>query len=362
MIVGDVDHRHPHAFVDVPDLVLHLLAELAVERTERLVHEHDLRLEDQCSRNCHALLLPPRKLVRPPVPEAAKLHHVEHPGDAPLDLRLARLAHLQGVGDVLEHRHVREQGVVLEHHADVALVRRQVVDGAPFENDVAVGGGFESGEHHQAGGLARPGRTQHGQEFTAVDVEVEFLDDEGFPVVALLNVLELDEGFVVRHVTLSSPRLWLVVRRCRTRPSAIAWEWDGEGSMAEPGRIAGPGSAGCSAGSGSLERQPGGETLLQLVLVIRPEHVVELQGVLVHVVRRQVALDLGIDERIARLAHRTVRDVVSDPALVLRRCVLAEQEFLRGPPGFGAPLTIPMKPISHTWVSHMMVSGWFSFL
>ena len=37
------------------------------------------------------------------------------------------------------------------NHADAALVRRHVVDGAVCQVDFAVGGRFKSGQHHQAG-------------------------------------------------------------------------------------------------------------------------------------------------------------------------------------------------------------------
>jgi hypothetical protein len=85
---------------------------------------------------------------------------------------------------------VREQRVVLEHHPDAALVRRDVVDRLAVQRDLAVGGGLEPGQHHQAGRLARPRGAQHRQELALADVKVQVLDDERFAVVALLNAVE----------------------------------------------------------------------------------------------------------------------------------------------------------------------------
>ena len=77
-----------------------------------------------------------------------------------LDLRftlgLAHLADFQRKRQVFGHGHMREQGVVLKHHADAALVRRDVVDRCAIEPDLAVRGGLETRKHHQAGGFARP--------------------------------------------------------------------------------------------------------------------------------------------------------------------------------------------------------------
>ena len=94
------------------------------------------------------------------------------------------------------HGHVGKEGVVLEHHPDVAPMGRDVVDRAPVEEDIAVGRGLEPREHHEAGGLPRTGGAQHGEELAPVDFEVEVLDDEGLAVVALLDVREPDEGFL----------------------------------------------------------------------------------------------------------------------------------------------------------------------
>ena len=43
------------------DFELHLLAQLLVERAERLIHQHDVRIEDQRPCNRDALLLATRQ-------------------------------------------------------------------------------------------------------------------------------------------------------------------------------------------------------------------------------------------------------------------------------------------------------------
>jgi len=55
------------------------------------------------------------------------LQHIEHRRS------LARAA----VADVLSHRQMREQRVVLRHVSDSSRARRHVVDGAPVNLDVS---------------------------------------------------------------------------------------------------------------------------------------------------------------------------------------------------------------------------------
>ncbi|MCY1179947.1 hypothetical protein D9M73_203700 [compost metagenome] len=62
--------------------------------------------------------------------------------------------------NVLGHRQVREQGVVLEHHADPALLRGQgetrLGDDFAGQLDFTFVDRFEAGDGAQGGGLAAP--------------------------------------------------------------------------------------------------------------------------------------------------------------------------------------------------------------
>ena len=81
--------------------------------------------------------------------------------------------HAQSVGDVVQHIHVREQRVILEHRVDRAPVRRQRIDPLSEQLDRARIGLLEAGDQPQAGGLARAGRAEHREEFSFGDVEVD---------------------------------------------------------------------------------------------------------------------------------------------------------------------------------------------
>ncbi len=85
---------------------------------------------------------------------------------------------------------MREQRVILKHHADSPLVGRDMVDRPAVQYDFAIRRRLETGQHHQAGRLARTGRPEHRQKFAACDIEIEILNDQRFAVIAFLDVDE----------------------------------------------------------------------------------------------------------------------------------------------------------------------------
>ena len=125
----------PSVVLQPLDLELHLLAQLAVERAERLVHQRQARLEHDGPGQGDALLLAAAQLAGKRSPYVLELHEPQRLVDPSSRLGLRHAAHLQREADVLGDAHVREQGVVLEHHADVALVRRQARDLAVADDD-----------------------------------------------------------------------------------------------------------------------------------------------------------------------------------------------------------------------------------
>jgi len=72
---------------------------------------------------------------------------------------------------------VREQRVALEHHPDVAPVRRHILDRPAGQADLAPGRHLEAGQHHQGRGLAGAGRTEQGQELALPNRQVQVVDD-----------------------------------------------------------------------------------------------------------------------------------------------------------------------------------------
>ena len=117
----------PTSLLDLLELDLHLLAQLQVERAERLVEQQHARPVDERPGERDALPLAAGQLGRLPLLVALEADHAERVGDAPRALVARHLPDHQAVADVVADRHVREQGVVLEHGVDVAVERRRAV-------------------------------------------------------------------------------------------------------------------------------------------------------------------------------------------------------------------------------------------
>ena len=133
----DVHERDADLVVDRVELEEHVLAKLKVERGERLVKKQHLRPVDEGARDCDALLLAARELVRVLPCVLAHLDHVEYRVDLLLDFLLRELRKPQGKRDVVPDRHRRKERVVLEHRVDAALVRSEVRNVLAFEEDAA---------------------------------------------------------------------------------------------------------------------------------------------------------------------------------------------------------------------------------
>src|SRR5471032_722831 len=80
LVVRDVQEGHAEVLLERLQKYLHLLAQLQVERTERLVEEQHLRAVDHRARERDALALPARELHRLAVAVTLEAHHPQNLG------------------------------------------------------------------------------------------------------------------------------------------------------------------------------------------------------------------------------------------------------------------------------------------
>ena len=176
LVVGDEHGRHTERGEQPSHLGPHLHPQGGVEVRERLVEEQHAGFGGEGTGQRHPLLLPPGERAGQPVAQALEADH----GERPVHPRRPGPAG-QAVGDVRGHGHVREQGPVLEHHADLASLGRHpdrvARQHAPAGADHAGVGPLEPGDRAQQRGLAAPARSEEGDDLAGADLQVDVHED-----------------------------------------------------------------------------------------------------------------------------------------------------------------------------------------
>ena len=139
-----------------------------------------------------ALALAARELPRLAFQEVLDAEDLGRVLDALADLVPLELPHLEAEGHVVEDAHMRVERVVLEHHRDVAIHRREVVHALRPDPDVAGRDLLEAGDHPQRRGLAAARRPDEDHELPVADVEVHVLHGMDGAVVELVDLGEDD--------------------------------------------------------------------------------------------------------------------------------------------------------------------------
>ena len=173
LVVRHVDERDADLALDPLELDLHGLAELEVKRAERLVEQQRPRPVHQGAGQRDPLLLAAGQLARAALLPAGEADGLDDLADPPGHLVLGDALAPQPERDVLEHAHVREQRVGLEHHVHVPLVRRDAEDALAVELDLAARGLLEPRDHPHRGGLAATGRAKEREELPDPDLQVD---------------------------------------------------------------------------------------------------------------------------------------------------------------------------------------------
>src|SRR5690606_32492896 len=119
------------------------------------------------------LLLAAAELGREALAEARELDQVQRLPDPARDLQPPCAAQLQRKADVLGNGHVREKRKMLEDDADIAPMRRQVIDSPPADENLPSDVVDESRDRHHRRRLSRAAGTQQADEFAGRDLEVD---------------------------------------------------------------------------------------------------------------------------------------------------------------------------------------------
>ena len=182
LVMRDVDAGQSEACVDALDLGTHLDTQLGVEIRERLVEQKQPRVQHQRAGDRDALLLPAGELRWIAILEFRQAARAAA-SRARVRLIFGRRPALQlePECDIAEHRHVREQRIVLEHHAETALLGRHVVHALAVDPQLAFARRNQAGHDVERGGFPAAARAEQGDELTALHFEGEVVKDRLAP-------------------------------------------------------------------------------------------------------------------------------------------------------------------------------------
>ena len=179
--MGDNDHRHTlggKLLHDLQDFTDHF----RVQRTGRLVKQHDIRVHGQGAGNSHALLLAAGQLRRVGFGLVGQTHAVQQVQGLLLGFTLRGLFQLhRGQRHVAHDVEVIEQVEVLEHHADIlahfvqiGFLVGQVV---AIHNDCAAGDFFQAVQAAQKSRLAAAGGAEDDNDLALIDIRRHIAQD-----------------------------------------------------------------------------------------------------------------------------------------------------------------------------------------
>ena len=190
LVVGDVDEGGVDALAQLDDLRAHLVAQLGVQVGQRLVHQEHLGITDDGAADGHALALAAGQRLGLAVQVLGDVQNLGRLPHLLVDLLLGYLAQLQGEGHVLIYGHVGVQGVALEDHGDVPVLRLHVVHPLAADDQIALGDILQAGDHPQRGGLAAAGGADQDDELLVRNLQVEVVNRGHLVVIDLLHILQ----------------------------------------------------------------------------------------------------------------------------------------------------------------------------
>jgi hypothetical protein len=176
LIVRDEQERDADLPLQRLQLGLHLLAQLQVERAERLVEQQTCGWLISARASATRWRWPPDNCAGRRSPDARQPHHGQQLVGAARALDRGHLAHHQRIGDVVAHAHVGEQRVILEHGVHRPCVGWAAATRPRRGSDASRRRQRETADHAQAGRLARAGRPEQREELAGRDRQVDAVD------------------------------------------------------------------------------------------------------------------------------------------------------------------------------------------
>src|SRR5690606_14480495 len=230
MIVGRDQRGGAERFQQFTSLLPERLPQSGVQVGERLVHEQQVRLRRHGTGDRHPLLLSARQFVRKALREILKSYLLQELHRA--GFAFGRGHSTQAELDVLQRRQVRQQGIVLEHHPDPALLGREVA-GSGAQSDTGcdyftVRDSFETGDATKERCLAAAARAENATYVSTLQVE-RYIPQHRFCAVTAGDILKRQHQRRCRLSSITGIRPTTTIAsagsaaRCHS-PSVVSWK------------------------------------------------------------------------------------------------------------------------------------------
>ena len=166
-----------------------------VQVSGRLVSDQNRRVVYYRSRDRNTLLFTGRQFLRISVALVSDPYELEDLRDSLLNRAAPHVEDLHSKSDVLEHRLLREQTEVLEHHADPSSQLRNHTIGKRCDFIVSYGDSagisiYLLQDQFDESGLSRAGRTDQENKVTFVDVDARVFKSDVHTVIYLSYMIK----------------------------------------------------------------------------------------------------------------------------------------------------------------------------
>ena len=219
-----INRGHPQLSLQAGNFCTHLHAQLGIEVRQGLIHQKGRRFPHHRAPHGDPLALSARQCRRLTVEQRLQLQGLCYFTDALRALGLALSRKLHREGYVLEHSHMRIQGIILKDHRNIPVLRRQILYILSTNAQGSAADLLQPRDHAQGCRFSASRRANENEELAIVYRQAKILDCLEFRPVGLANFVQHNNS----HVTSSSYQRYLNIgsRRLadtpRSRTAAIS--------------------------------------------------------------------------------------------------------------------------------------------
>ena len=150
-----------------------------------------------------------------------KIHLFRNFPDPLVDFRLLQLLDLQAEGDIVVNRHGGEQGIALEHDADIPVLDGHVGNVPVLDPDGAGNRVNKAGNGAQSGGLSAARGAKEGKELPLAHIHIDIVQGLKVPE-SDQDIVELDHFLI--HAAAPFLDCWLLFRISNSRGKQASWQ------------------------------------------------------------------------------------------------------------------------------------------